>query len=414
MKRLYTTIIALAAVLTSMAQTLQITTRDNMVILANADEVGEMFFTSNSLSIGQEVFELDNIAKMEYLTDNFDPQLVSLDYSNGVCKVKMPLALMQLVSVERDGQYATLTSTATADPEIIYNLSGTTSDGAFTLIGEYKCDIQLNGINIKSNKGAAFYIKNGKRIDIETLPSTVNRFEDYAQGEQDACFQVKGHPEFKGSGSIYIAGNAGHAYKSGEYTLLKRSTGLIQVTSATKDAMHIGQYFQMRGGNVVIQNGVKGDGIQVEKSSDPTKEQNGMILLDSGTVNINIASDDVDGIKCDSTFYCNGGKYTITSNGNGSKGISVAHNAIIKALYSTPEFNITANGDNLDIGGDKKKVACFKVDGSMFFHAGKITMSRDGKKGLKIGGDYNYVPAKTTLSPGPYPEVTGSIRIMSE
>ena len=259
------------------------------------------------------------------------------------------------------------------------------------------------------------HIRNGKRIDIEARDRTVNRFADHADGLQDACFHVKGHPEFKGGGSIYITGNARHAYKSGEYTYLKRSVGDIHILAAQSDAMHIGQYFQMRGGTIDITAGVKGDGIQVEKDLDPTKELNGQVLLDSGVVNITLASDDVSGIKSEDSLKCNGGQYTINMSGKFAKGINVATTARIRALYSSPKFNITCSGGYLTIAGDKKKSTCFKVDGNMYFHSGNITTAATGDKarGLKIGGDYYYVPVKSVLSPNT-PDVGGAMRVLSE
>lgn len=409
--------ILLCGVMAAVAQTLQITTRDHMVYLANPDEAGEMVFANGSLSIGQEVFEVSNIASMDYLIGNFDPQYVSVEYSGSVCLVRMPLALASQLNVERDGQYVTITNSATDEPEITYALSGATNDGSLTLVGDYKCGVILNGVNIKSNKGPALYIKNGKRIDIETKGNTINRFEDAAGGEHDACFLVKGHPEFKGNGSIYITGNSGHGYKSGEYTLFKRTTGLFQISSAANDAMHIGQYFEMRGGNVVIQNGVKGDGIQIEKNSDPAKENNGMIKLDSGIVNINLASDDVSGIKCDSTFTCNGGQITVLVSGNFAKGINVPYNAIITESVCKTNITATSTGGYMTISGDKKKSTAFKVDGNFYFHAGTIkATANEDKKGrsLKIGGDYYYVPGKINITTDPDMDISGAMRVMSE
>ena len=140
-----------------------------------------------------------------------------------------------------------------------------------------------------------------------------------------------------------------------------------------------------------------------------------MLLIDSGTVNINLASDDVSGIKCDSTMTFNGGTYTINMSGKFAKGINAPYDAHIFALHGTPKFDITTSGGYLVIDGDKKKSSCFKVDNNIYFHAGNITTHATGDKsrGLKIGNDYYYVPGKAVLSPNT-PDVGGAMRILSE
>lgn len=416
MKKIILTIIcAVAITLGASAQYLSVSTHDGLTLLVTPDEAGEMIVSGGLINIGEVTLNIADIEKMEYLTAPFDPQLVTLNYDNDICRVVVPIALMPNLNIERDGAYVTITSTTSADPEIIYSLSGKTANGSFTQVGEYKCGFILNGVDITSQRGAAMHIKNGKRIDIDVASHTVNRFADHADGLQDACFQVKGHPEFKGNGSIYITGNARHAYKSGEYTYFKRSTGDIHILAAQSDAMHIGQYFQMRGGSIDIASAVKGDGIQVEADTDPTKELNGQILLDSGQVNITLASDDVSGIKCDDSLKCNGGQYTINMSGKFAKGVNVTTSARLKALYGTPKFDITCSGGYLTVAGDKKKSTCFKIDGNMLFHAGNITTAATGDKarGLKIGGDYYYNPKTAVLSPNT-PDVGGAMRILTD
>ncbi len=414
-KHIITLLLTAMPVLTCVSQTLALYTKSGLTVLAAENEVDEMIVSGGQLTMGTQTFSIADLDSLKYLQQTFDPLRVQVNFADAKSSITLPLSLLPLLTIEQDGAYVNITSAATADPEITYALQGTTTNGAFLLNGIYKCGLVLNGVNITSRRGAAIRINNGKRIDVELVKGTTNNLADCQQGLQDACLHIKGHPEFKGEGTLNITGNTRHAYKSGEYTLLKRSTGAINILAAVGDAMHIGQYFHMRGGQITISPDVQKDGIQVDKDSDTTKINNGMVFLDSGIVNINLRSDDVSGIKCDSTFTCNGGNYTITMSGKAAKGIDAARNAHIFATTSTPEFNLTASGGYLTVLGEKKKSACFKVDGNLYFHAGKITTQATGDKarGLKVNGDYYYVPAKTTLTPNS-PNVDGAIRVMAE
>ena len=414
-KHIITLLLTAMPVLTCVSQTLALYTKSGLTVLASENEVDEMIVSGGQLTMGTQTFSIADLDSLKYLQQTFDPLRVQVNFADAKSSITLPLSLLPLLTIEQDGAYVNITSAATTDPEITYALQGTTTNGAFLLNGIYKCGVVLNGFNITSRRGAAIRINNGKRIDVELVKGTTNNLADCQQGLQDACLHIKGHPEFKGEGTLNITGNTRHAYKSGEYTLLKRSTGAINILAAVGDAMHIGQYFHMRGGQITISPDVQKDGIQVDKDSDTTKINNGMVFLDSGIVNINLRSDDVSGIKCDSTFTCNGGNYTITMSGKAAKGIDVTRNAHIFATTSTPEFNLTASGGYLTVLGKKKKSACFKVDGNLYFHAGKITTQATGDKarGLKVNGDYYYVPAKTTLTPNS-PNVDGAIRVMAE
>ena len=414
-KTIFTLLLIAMPLMQMLAQSLALYTKNGMTILATETEVDEMLVSGGQLTMGSQTFPISNLDSLKYLEQSFDPQKVLVDYSDNNSHITVPLSLLSLLTINQDGAYVTITSASTADPEITYQLQGKTTNGGLLLSGEYKCGVILNGIDITSQRGAAIHIKNGKRIDVTLANGTVNNLTDCAGGLQDACFHIKGHPEFKGNGTLNITGNSRHAYKSGEYTLLKPSTGHINILAAASDAMHISQYFQMRGGQITISPNVKGDGIQVDKNSDSTKQNNGMVFLDSGIVNINLTSDDVSGIKCDSTFTCNGGQYTIVMSGKATKGIDVSHDAHIFAIKSTPMFDLTASGGYLTVAGDKKKSSCFKVDGNLYFHAGTIKTQATGDKarGVKINGDYYYVPSKATLIPNS-PNVDGAMRVMSE
>lgn len=396
------------------AQTFAITT-DKVTLLATPDEVGEMIFGGSNLSIGDTVIDVTTIKSMTYSDTDFDPLLVELNYSGNNCTITMPLALADSVSIEKEGAYATITSAKLGAPEITYSLSGTTTNGHFVQDGEFKCCVRLNGVSITSQKGAAVHIKNGKRINIDVANGTVNNFVDHADTLHDACFHVKGHPEFFGLGTINITGKGKHGYKSGEYTELKDSLGTINILAAPKDGMHVGQYFKMKGGTVNVRNGVLGDGIQAEITKDPTDEYNGQMMLRGGIVNIEIKGDSCEGLKCDSLFTICGGKQNVICSGLFSKCLCAGTSLVLYEYKSAkPNVTLTNNGGYVVVGGKNKKSVALKVEKDMYFHTGTLTLTANEDikgKSANIGGDYVYVSKAVTLSAHPAMDVDGAMRV---
>lgn len=177
------------------------------------------------------------------------------------------------------------------DGEIIYVLSGTSSDGEFYLEGAYKCSVELNGLTLTNPSGPAINIQNGKRTSLTVRKGTTNTIEDGANDEFNGCYHCKGHTKFKGKGTLNVKGNAKHAVYSKEYIEVKNLT--LNVTGAVKDAIHCKEYFLMESGTVTV-SGTCEDGIHVELANDPAtgitadheEENTGNFYMTGGTLNI--------------------------------------------------------------------------------------------------------------------------------
>ena len=194
-------------------------------------------------------------------------------------------------------------STTTKNPgEIIYQLSGSSSDGEFFLEGEYKATLLLNGLTLTNPDSTAINILDGKRIKVSLASGTENTIADGSNNANSkGCFRCKGHTEFVGKGTLNVKSNFNHAIYSKEYIELKNCT--INVTGAKKDAIHCKQYFRMSSGVVNISQ-ADDDGIQVELKGDtPTSgstsedEDTGNFYMAGGTLTINNV-----GGKCIKTY----------------------------------------------------------------------------------------------------------------
>ena len=408
MKKLLFFISCFIPALTLSAQSMYIY-QDNIATVVNAPTAGDMTYGKETLTVQGITFPLTAVDSIIFKDNTVPTDSVIVEYAGNAAKIYVPIQVSPYLTVTTEGAHVSIASSQTNDNEIKYALKGASQNGSFYQTGAYKCSLYLNGVSLASSKGAAINIDNGKRINVYVADGTTNSLTDCTGGTQAACFRIKGHAEFRGNGTLNIAGNSKHAYKSNEYTILKKTFGgIINITKAANDAMHISQYFEMNNGNINIKD-TAGDGIQCDTTDDKTDELNGQLILNGGNIVMTLNGDNAAGLKSDSLFTCTGGTYTITMNGKNSDGADV-YAALINDNTSSPNITITQNGGYLNASdGSKKKSSCFKTESDMRFLAGTMNVyfNKDLKaKGVKVGGNYYYT-AKAKLNVSP--DVEGSL-----
>lgn len=196
------------------------------------------------------------------------------------------------------------------DGEIIYVLSGSTTNGEFYLEGAFKCTVELNGVSITNPSGPAINVQNGKRVSVSIKKSTTNTLTDGANEDYNGAFHSKGHTKFKGKGTLNVVGNSKHGIYSKEYLEIKNCN--INITKAVKDGIHCKEYFFMESGNVSI-SGAGDDGIQVELSGNASTgampqhedEDSGNFYMSNGT--LTISNYEGKAIVADGTITYSGG-----------------------------------------------------------------------------------------------------------
>ena len=217
--------------------------------------------------------------------------------------------------------------------EIIYILSGSSSEGSFSLTGSYKCTIQLNGLSLTNPNGPALDIQNGKRIRFSAVSGTVNTLTDGEGGDWKGCITCKGHIQLRGRGTLNVTGNNGHAIWAKEYVEIKNCT--INIPSAVKDGINCNQYFSMESGTLSITS-TGDDGIQVSlkgtestgaidghEAADGTTEDSGNFYQNDGTITMSETGGYC--IKTEGTITYSGGTQTFDKTNvleNATSGIS--------------------------------------------------------------------------------------------
>lgn len=371
MKKTFFIIAAFLLTIAAEAQTLNVSV-GNVTYKFPSSQTGDMTFSDGtSITIINKVFSLDEIDDMTVDNSSVTDNTVVVSYNGSTAAITVAGNVAQYLTITQEGAHVSIAQSDDLAQEIIYTLTGTSSDGEFYMSGSYKATIELNSLTLTNTtpvySGAAVHIQNGKRINVKVLNGTTNSLTDAASGEQKGCLYVKGHAEFKQSGTLNIVGNVKHGIKAGEYISIKNAT--INVTSAVGDGISCNEYFLMESGTVNI-SGTGDDGIQADLDGDTSTgmttnhedEDSGNIYIEGGTITIECSALAAKGIKSAGDIY-------------------ISDEAVI---------NVTTTGDGTwDEDDLETKAACgLSADGNIDISGGTITLTATGSggKGMKCDG----------------------------
>lgn len=372
MKKILSVLSLLILAIAVKAQTMNVVMGD-VTYQFPATQAGNMAYeaniaTGNALTIMGKSFATTDITKIYIDNTEVTGNLVTVSYEGTSAKVTVAGNVAQYVTPTVNGAHVSIEQSNTDDvdnDEIVYSLSGTSTDGEFAMSGSYKCTIQLAGLTLANPSGAAINIANGKRIQISAKNGTVNTLTDGANGSQKACIYSKGQIQLQGQGTLNVTGKTAHAIKSGDYITVKNLT--LNVLGAVNDGISCNEYFQMKSGTVSI-SGVGDDGIQADldgttttgETADHEDEDSGNIYLEGGTLTINVTATAAKGIKAAGDMKISNGTIQVTTSGAGT--------------YDSTER-------------DAKGCAGLKSDGNMYISGGEITLKSTGTGGKCIKAD---------------------------
>lgn len=402
LRRLFT-FSALVAILSLplSAQSLHIS-QGAVTIGVPAPSAGEMTYADGgtTLTVMGRTYTVADIDSMVYHSEAVEPQTVKVTYEGTTARVFASADVAPYLSFEVNGADVSITASSELTDEVNYVLSGNSYDGSFLHTGTLKSTLTLSGLTLTNTRGAAIDIQNGKRIAIIIADGTENTLVDGTGGTQKACFYVKGHSEFSGSGTLNVTGNTKHALSSNEYAELAEGFGAIHILGAVSDGMHVGQYYDQRGGTISIQN-CGGDGIDCEATTDLGDEQNGQFFLRGGSITVDLgATEDVKGIKSDSLMTISGGSISVTGTGDGVKGIKTGGSLLVdQSSGNTTSITINVTGTTYHKDEvDESKTRGIKVDGDFTFDGGTINVSATGKKAKPVSVDGTYYYKSGTIN----------------
>ena len=389
MKRTLMTLVAASAIaFAADAQTLNVVV-GNIIYALPASEAGDMTYTDGTqLTIMGRTLNTADITRMYVDDSEVTDGTVSVSYNGTSASVVVAGNVAQYVEPTVSGARVTIYQSDNVGDdtcgEITYVLSGTSTDGSFTLDGSYKASIELHGLTLTSTIGAPLDIQDGKRVSLSVKKGTVNTLTDSADGSQKGCIACKGHLELKGKGTLNVYGNTAHGIYSKEYVELKNAT--VNILSAGKDGLNCNQYFAMESGELNI-SGTGDDGVQVSYKDDTDREteDTGSITVSGGTINIATTATAAKGMKADGNISITDGTITVSTSGGGK-------------------------WDEDD--AKTKAAACISADGNVQIDGGtlQLTSSGSGGKGINCDGEFIANGGNTTITTtgGMYAYINGT------
>ena len=351
-------------------------------------------------------------------------------------KIKITFSNSTAASVEGDSYgYVSIdgnkvTVNNTGSQVLVYELTGSTSNGFFKLYGTKKQAILLNGVSISNPDGAAMNNQCKKRTFVVVRGSnTLSDSESAAytaEGEEDlkAVFFSESQLIFSGIGILNVNANnrqgksciatddyvrlmdnptlrlnagsgAGHGLKGKDYVCLSSGSLAISTAAAMKKGISSDDHVLVTGGTHVI------------------------------TVSGGVAYDDEDGeysgtagVRADNYFGMTGGSLTIRNTGDGGKGVHAgsydydptAH-TLTDSYISGGTLEITTTGREVnDVSAKGIKVGWVTKDGTgdrakvtgnagnLLISGGRIIVNSNKCEGLEAKGDLTFSGGETYVT----------------
>ena len=298
---------------------------------------------------------------------------VSIDMSTPTAKTENG------VEITVNGGHITANHGSTKN--ICYVLSGSTSKGSFTVVGEKKYEVKLNGVSITNPDSAALNLLSGKRAYIVLADGTTNTLTDGTGGSQKGALYCKGKLLFNGSGALSVTGNSNNAIHSADYIVFRKGNN-IYANSTANHGIKANDGIFINGGIINVEvSAAAAKGINCESNIIVNGGRTTVMTTGNGTYD----SDDKEakgaaGIKADSTFTINGGELYLKSTGSGGKGINVD----MDANFCGGSVYVVTEGGQFKSNNDTSSPKGIKADGNINISDGIVWVRTSGYNGEGI------------------------------
>ena len=311
--------------------------------------------------------EEDVLENNEFTTE------VSIDLSNPVAKTE------DGVEVTVSGGH--VTANHGSEKKICYVVSGTTTNGSLTILGDKKYAVKFSGVNITNPDSAALNLLSGKRAFIILADGTTNTLADGTGGAQKGALYCKGKLLFNGSGQLSVTGNTNNGIHSADYIVFNEGNN-VYVKSTANHGVKANDGVFINGGilNVEVSaaaaKGINSESHVIVNGGRTTVLTTGNGYYDTDDREAKGAA----GIKADSTFTINAGELRLKSTGSGGKGINADGNAI----FNGGNVYVLTTGSQYRSNNDTASPKGIKSDGAISVSGGRIWVRTSGTNGEGI------------------------------
>jgi len=335
--------------------------------------------TTFAINIDKDTAE-PTVAATEYFPDEEDmlenntfTTEVSIDMSNPTAKTENG------VTVTVNGGHVTANHGSAKN--ICYVVSGTTSNGSLTVLGDKKYEVKLNGANITNPDSAALNLLSGKRAYIVLADGTSNTLTDGTGGSQKGALYCKGKLLFNGSGKLSVVGNTNNAIHSADYIVFRKGNN-IYANSTANHGIKANDGVFINGGVINVEvSAAAAKGINCESNIIVNGGRTTVITTGNGTYDsTDKEAKGAAGIKADSTFTINAGELWLKSTGSGGKGINVD----MEANFNGGSIYIVTEGGQYKSNNDTSSPKGIKADGNINISGGTIWVRTSGNNGEGI------------------------------
>ena len=302
-----------------------------------------------------------------------------------------------------DGNHVTVNNTT--KEAIVYDLSGTSTDGFFKLYSSKKQAIRLSGLGLSNPTGAAINNQSKKRTFVivegsNALMDGTSYTATPDDEDEKAAFFSEGQLIFCGGGSLVVKAQGKAGITSDDYVRFM-SSPTVKVTSSAGHAV--------RGKDAII---VTAGEITAATSANMKKgfTSDSLVRFEGGKTTIGVtgsaAYDEEDqdyigtaGIKADINFEMLDGTLTIHNSGMGGKGISGNGTGYFKGgtvSVTTTGSNYGQSNSGFGPGGmpggsssssdNSVSAKGIKFDGNLYFEGGSVTVVCKSHEGIESKG----------------------------
>ena len=266
---------------------------------------------------------------------------------------------------------------------ICYYVTGSTSNGSLTIVGDKKYEVILSGVDITNPDSAALNLLSKKRAFVMLDDGTTNKLTDGSTSMSDhkGALYCKGKLLFNGNGALEVYGNYNNGIHSADYIIFNTGNNIYAKSTANHGIKANDGVF-INGGILNVEvSAAAAKGINSESYITVNGGRTTVITTGNGTWDTeDLEAKGAACIKCDSIFTINGGELWLKSTGSGGKGI----NADLDGYFNGGNTYIITTGSQYKSNNDTASPKGIKIDGDIDISDGRIWVRTSGTNGEGI------------------------------